>query len=55
MRELKQNGMTLIFFLESERLEQLVSLMTNEDYQEIAKRLCIRFSKIFNKTEEEVI
>jgi hypothetical protein len=27
----------------------------NEDYQEIAKRLCIRFSKIFNKIEEEVI
>ncbi len=40
---------------ESDRLEQLVSLMTNEDYQEIAKRLCIRFSKRFNKTEEEVI
>lgn len=40
---------------ESDRLTQLVSLMTNEDYQEIAKRLCIRFSKIFNKTEEEVI
>ncbi|MDB9490123.1 AAA family ATPase [Dolichospermum circinale CS-534/05] len=40
---------------ESDRLTQLVSLMTNEDYQEIAKRLCIRFSKIFNKTEEEII
>ncbi|MDB9465687.1 tyrosine-protein kinase family protein [Dolichospermum circinale] len=40
---------------ESDRLEQLVSLMTNEDYQEIAERLCIRFNKRFNKIEEEVI
>jgi hypothetical protein len=39
---------------ESERLEQLVSLMTNEDYQEIAERLCIRFNKRFNNIEEEV-
>jgi cellulose biosynthesis protein BcsQ len=40
---------------ESDRLKQLVSLMTDEDYQEIGKRLCIRFGKRFDKTEEEVI
>lgn len=39
---------------ESDRLTQLVSLMTNKDYQEIAKRLCERFNKRFNKIEEEV-
>ncbi|MBD2137728.1 AAA family ATPase [Anabaena sp. FACHB-1237] len=39
---------------ESERLKQFVSLMTNEDYQKIAQRLCIRFNKRFNKIEEEV-
>ena len=40
---------------ESDRLRQLVALMTNEDYQKIAERLCIRFNKRFNQTEEEVI
>ncbi|TAF06107.1 MAG: tyrosine-protein kinase family protein [Nostocales cyanobacterium] len=40
---------------ESDRLKQLVALMTNEDYQKIAERLCIRFNKRFNQTEEEVI
>ena len=40
---------------ESDRLEQLVSLMTNEDYQKLAKRLCLRLNKRFNKIEEEII
>ena len=40
---------------ESDRLEQLVSLMTNEDYQKLAKRLCLRLNKSFNKIEEEII
>ncbi|TAE54618.1 MAG: tyrosine-protein kinase family protein [Nostocales cyanobacterium] len=34
---------------ESDRLRQLVDLMTNEDYQKIAERLCLRFNKNFNK------
>jgi cellulose biosynthesis protein BcsQ len=37
------------------RLQDLINLMTNEDYQKIAKRLCLRLNKRFNKIEEEII
>jgi cellulose biosynthesis protein BcsQ len=40
---------------ESDRLRQLVDLMTNEDYQKIAERLCLRFNKNFDKTQGEII
>ncbi|MDD1428666.1 AAA family ATPase [Dolichospermum sp. ST_sed9] len=37
------------------RLQDLINLMTNEDYQKLAKRLCLRLNKSFNKIEEEII
>jgi hypothetical protein len=37
------------------RLQDLINLMTNEDYQTIAKRLCLRLNKRLNKIEEEII
>jgi cellulose biosynthesis protein BcsQ len=37
---------------ENRRLQDLINLMINEDYQEIPKRLCRLFNKNFNKTQE---
>lgn len=40
---------------EKRRLQDLINLMTNEDYQEIAQRLCNLFGKNLNKINEEII
>ncbi|MDB9522834.1 AAA family ATPase [Dolichospermum circinale CS-1225] len=40
---------------EKRRLQDLINLMTNENYQEIAKRLCNLFVKNFNRLNEEII
>lgn len=37
------------------RLQDLINLMTNENYQKIAKKLCGLFGKTFDKINEEII
>jgi hypothetical protein len=40
---------------EKRRLQDLINLMTNEDYQKITRRICNLFGKNFNRINEEVI